>query len=166
MRPVIGAALLLLGYALPREGVAQRRDATLPALPGTRVRVHTIGPPPVVIAGTLAAKDSVGVSVDDPSHPPAVLVRWDEITFVEYEQRLTSGAAFRRGAKIGALITGGLGAVIMVAAIAQQNGDCSDCLASPIMFAVPAVVVLTGAGALVGGVLGSGNRTRWVQVRP
>ena len=140
MRPIIGAALLLLGYALPRECVAQRREAALPGLPGTRVRVHTIGPP-TVIAGTLAAKDSVGVSVDDSSRPPAVFVRWDEITFVEYEQRLTSGAAFRRGAKIGALITGALGAVIMAAA--SGSAHVLAALATHARASITAVLVYT-----------------------
>jgi hypothetical protein len=147
---------------------AQRQDSLAVAV-GARIRVimDPSTPPPGWMIGRYAGSDVGSLRIALPPDGDAFSIPWSEIASVEVSRsQRTGGEAFMRGAAYGVAIFGSISLVgIGAAAIYDMSGRCGDCILPASAFVVPAGVVFTAGGALLGGLIGAGFRDRWERVR-
>jgi hypothetical protein len=124
--------------------------------------------PPGKAVGSFAGADSTAVYVIAGTGRPATAVPRAIVKSIEVSRRrLTATDAFGRGARVGAVVSGTLAAVLVAAAVAYDlNGECGECIPPASVIAVPFGFALTVGGTAVGGVVALGFRDRWVRVWP
>lgn len=144
--------------------VAAQRADSLPI--GARVRVHRHDAPPRIVSGVLLGVDSTGLTLAA-AHgaPPRTVAAADVARLERHAGRRPTAAAFGRGAARGALVGLALSAVLLGAALVdEQRNPCGDCFINAPVAAGIVAVPLTAGSTLIGGVIGLGRRDRWVRV--
>lgn len=156
----IGLATALTWSA---DAAAQQADR-LPV--GARVRVHQLNGPSRTVTGTLVRADSSGLTVAATDGPLARTIVAAEVARLEqHVSTRSAGAAFGRGAGRGALVGLALSAVLLGAALVEeQRHPCSDCMINAPVAAGIVAVPLSVGSTLIGGLVGLGKRERWVRV--
>ena len=155
--PLAAAALVLAAAPLRAQGAPS-------ALPdsGARVRVTLVDRTRIV--GRLVRREPDGWLVRrDRGDLVAITPPFVDALDVSRGE-LSPEGGFGRGARSGALAGGVFSLALGAVLLAQEGGDCDDCMTSPVL----AVGILGGgltlATTLVGGILGSQQRERWERV--
>ena len=154
-------ATCLLGTAVAVARPAAGQAA--PVRPGDWVRVTPWGADAPVTGRVLEA-DSAFVSLRPTRDAAPRQFRYADLRRLEQEAgRASRAAGALRGAGRGALV-GLAGGVLLTAATFLSGADegCGDCFVAPTGVAAAAGVLLTGAGVVVGGVVGAARpRQTW-----
>jgi hypothetical protein len=162
--PTLGAACLVVGALVGARPVAAQASAPeSPVQPGAWVRV-TPWDAAGRVTGRVLEADSAFVSLRPRPGAPPLQFRYADLRRLEQEAgRASRAAGALRGAGRGALV-GLAGGVLLTAATFLSGADegCGDCFVAPTGVAAAAGVLLTGAGVVVGGVVGAARpRQTW-----
>ena len=169
MRVGVGVALVVWWFSASRQLSAQRRDS-LPVAVGARVRVILTERPVVRIVGAYVGADSARLTVHDERAGIPVGAEWREIESVElFRPGLTSGEAFGRGARAGAVIAGTLAVAGVAYGIVWDSrrtcDNVDECYPhSGVLGAVVLGYLGSVGGTIIGGTAGLLFRDRWKSV--
>ena len=151
---------------LPALVSAQRADSLVV---GAQLRVDRLQPERKYIRGTYTSHDSVKLviaALDGARDLIELPLR--DIGAVELLTAVRpSDKAFVEGAKRGALVGLGIGAILVtLGALADSRtpGNCGDCFVTGTSLAVGASFLIIPLSALIGGASGSASRETWVEV--
>jgi len=165
----VAALVQLVAIAPLAHPLGAQRQDSLPVAVGARIRVimDPSTPPPGWMIGRFAGSDVGSLRIALAPDGDAFPIPWSEIASVEVSRsQRTGGEAFLRGVAYGVAIFGSISLVgIGAAVVYDMSGRCGDCLLPASAFVVPAGVVFTAGGALLGGLIGAGFRDRWERVR-
>jgi hypothetical protein len=165
MRTAITGAALLAGIAgAAQSASAQHRDSL--SIPFRKVvRIHTSGAQPNKLTGRYGGSASSGVIIISNQHA-SIGVPWDEIRRIDVQARRRPVESFGRGARVGAIISGSLAAVIIVAGVVYDLQPCADCMMPASVFTIPVGFVGTIGGTILGGLIAIPVDYRWQPVWP
>jgi hypothetical protein len=148
----VGTLMVVCIAGLVAGSSAATQSGPLSVGPGDRVRIRLQSSSHQLVANVLSVdEDGLTVTADDAAKP--VSLSWKSVRRVELSSGIRSRAG--DGAVLGAVVLGGLPAVVCALASGQDDGTCA-------LFAAASVAAGAGIGALVF----SGSTTdQWVEVR-
>lgn len=160
--------MLAAAAAIPHVSPAQRVDSLVV---GAQVRVDRLQPERKFIRGTYTSHDSITlvVAAIDGARDLIALPLRDVGKVEVLTSVMASDQAFWRGAKRGALVGLGIGAVLVtLAALAEAKspGNCGECYLSGTQLAFGASLLIIPISTLIGGASGAAGRETWVEVHP
>lgn len=158
--------VLAAAAVIPHVLSAQRVDSLVV---GAQLRVDRLQPERKSIRGTYTSLDSVKLVIAalDGARDLIELPLRDIGTVELLTAVRPSDQAFLEGAKRGALIGLGIGAVLVtLGALADSRtpGNCGDCFISGTGLAVGASLLIIPISTLIGGASGAAGREKWVEI--
>src|SRR5688572_7199920 len=159
----LAAAFVALAFVV----ASPLRAQTLDSLPeGARLRVLRHAPLRPVI-GTLVRADSVSLMVVTERRGARLTIPRSDLRRIDVSggQRST-GEAFRRGAKVGAIIGAGIGLVATGIALHADYTSGCDCMIPGSAIVGTMSVLFTGATTIAGGLIGLAGREQWEYAWP